>query len=57
MPARCLGRSCDVGIRIFQVAAFADRPFAGNPAAVCLFSGGLDDAWRQDVARETNLAD
>ena len=43
-------------MRIFQVDAFADRPFAGNPAAVCLFSGAPDDAWKQDVARELNLA-
>jgi hypothetical protein len=43
-------------MRIFQVDAFADRPFAGNPAAVCLFSGAPDDAWKQGVAREMNLA-
>jgi predicted PhzF superfamily epimerase YddE/YHI9 len=43
-------------MRIFQVDAFADQPFTGNPAAVCLFSGAPDDAWKQDVAREMNLA-
>jgi PhzF family phenazine biosynthesis protein len=45
-----------VGARIFQVDAFAERPFAGNPAAVCLFPDITDDAWMQDVAREMNLA-
>lgn len=29
-----------------QVHAFTDRPFSGNPAAVCLFEGALDAAWR-----------
>jgi predicted PhzF superfamily epimerase YddE/YHI9 len=43
-------------MRISQVDAFADQPFTGNPAAVCLFSGAPDDAWKQDVAREMNLA-
>jgi predicted PhzF superfamily epimerase YddE/YHI9 len=45
-----------VGVRIFQVDAFTDRRFAGNPAAVCLFPGTTADSWMQDVAREMNLA-
>lgn len=36
---------------IFTVDAFAERPFAGNPAAVCL----LDAPWMQNVAAEMNL--
>jgi PhzF family phenazine biosynthesis protein len=42
---------------IFQVDAFADRPFAGNPAAVCITPGPRDDAWLQAVAGEMNLAE
>jgi PhzF family phenazine biosynthesis protein len=44
-------------VRIFQVDAFADRPFAGNPAAVCLVEGDADPVWMQSVANEMNLAE
>jgi predicted PhzF superfamily epimerase YddE/YHI9 len=42
---------------IVQVDAFTDRPFAGNPAAVCLLPAPADASWMQDVAREMNLAE
>ena len=42
---------------IFQVDAFTDRPFAGNPAAVCLLPGARDAVWMQNVAREMNLSE
>ncbi|GAA2163572.1 PhzF family phenazine biosynthesis protein [Actinomadura napierensis] len=32
--------------------AFADRPFAGNPAGVCLLDGAADPDWMQRVAAE-----
>lgn len=40
---------------LFQVDAFTDRPFAGNPAAVCLLPGPRDEGWMQRVAAEMNL--
>lgn len=40
-----------------QVDAFTDRPFAGNPAAVCLLPAEREPAWMQLVAREMNLAE
>src|SRR5262245_4788653 len=40
-----------------QVNAFADRPFAGNPAAGCLPPSARDADWMQLVAREMNLAE
>jgi predicted PhzF superfamily epimerase YddE/YHI9 len=40
-----------------QVDAFTDRPFAGNPAAVCLLPAERDAGWMQLVAREMNLAE
>jgi PhzF family phenazine biosynthesis protein len=40
-----------------QIDAFTDRPFAGNPAAVCLFEDELDAAWMQAVASEMNLSE
>jgi PhzF family phenazine biosynthesis protein len=42
---------------IFQVDAFTDKPFAGNPAAVCVLAEAADEAWMQDVAREMNLSE
>jgi PhzF family phenazine biosynthesis protein len=42
---------------IVQADAFTDRPFAGNPAAVCVLAEPRPDAWMQDVAREMNLSE
>lgn len=42
----------------FQVHAFTDRLFAGNPAGVCLLEGAwLPDAQMQAIAAENNLAE
>ncbi|HEX7253432.1 MAG TPA: PhzF family phenazine biosynthesis protein [Thermoanaerobaculia bacterium] len=42
---------------IFHVDAFTDRPFAGNPAAVCFMGAEHPDSWMQNIAREMNLAE
>ncbi len=42
---------------VIQVDAFTDRPFAGNPAAVCVLPGPAGEGWMQAVAREMNLAE
>ncbi len=42
---------------ITQVDAFADRPFAGNPAAVMPLDAWLDDATLQNIALENNLSE
>ncbi len=42
---------------IVVVDAFTDRPFAGNPAAVCLLPKPAEEAWMQNVAREMNLSE
>ena len=42
---------------IYQGDAFTDRPFAGNPAAVCLLAAPADDTWMQAVAQEMNLSE
>ncbi len=44
-------------IPIYTVDAFTDRPFGGNPAAVCLLDRARDEAWMQLVAREMNLSE
>jgi len=46
-----------MGLTITQVDAFADRPFAGNPAAVCILEQPRDAMWMQCVAREMNLSE
>ncbi len=45
------------GIRVLQIDAFTDRPFAGNPAAVCLLEEERDADWMQAVATEMNLSE
>ncbi|MBA4376037.1 MAG: phenazine biosynthesis protein PhzF [Anaerolinea sp.] len=44
-------------VQIFQVDAFAEKPFQGNPAAVVLLDGARDPVWMQLVAREMNLSE
>ena len=39
------------------VDAFTDRPYAGNPAAVCMLQQAADEAWMQRVAAEMNLSE
>lgn len=46
-----------MGIRLIQVDAFTDKPFAGNPAAVCVLSEPADAEWMQKVAAEMNLSE
>jgi PhzF family phenazine biosynthesis protein len=46
-----------MSLEIIQVDAFTDRPFHGNPAAVCLLPAPRDDAWMQAVASEMNLSE
>jgi PhzF family phenazine biosynthesis protein len=47
----------EMGLTITQVDAFADRPFAGNPAAVCILGQPREAEWMQSVAREMNLSE
>lgn len=46
-----------MSLTIIQVDAFTDRPFAGNPAGVCVLPEPREEKWMQDVAREMNLAE
>jgi PhzF family phenazine biosynthesis protein len=47
----------DMGQAFFVVDAFTDRPFAGNPAAVCVMARAAGEDWMRDVAREMNLSE
>jgi PhzF family phenazine biosynthesis protein len=42
---------------IVQVDAFADRPFTGNPAAVCVLERPREEGWMRAVAMEMNLSE
>jgi PhzF family phenazine biosynthesis protein len=44
-------------ITLYQVDAFTDRTFGGNPAAVCPLEGWLPDATLQAIAAENNLSE
>lgn len=44
-------------IPIFQIDAFTDVPFRGNPAAVCPLDSWLDDETMQQIAAENNLSE
>jgi len=44
-------------IRIYQIDAFADALFTGNPAAVCVLDAWLPQATLQAIAAENNLSE
>ncbi|HEX2953440.1 MAG TPA: PhzF family phenazine biosynthesis isomerase, partial [Bacillota bacterium] len=44
-------------ITMYQVDAFTDRVFGGNPAAVCFLENWLDEQTMQAVAAENNLSE
>ncbi len=44
-------------LKLYQVDAFADRVFEGNPAAVCPLDQWLDDDLMQAIAVENNLSE
>jgi PhzF family phenazine biosynthesis protein len=46
-----------MAIPLIHVDAFTDRPFAGNPAAVCLLERPVLSTWMQQVAAEMNLSE
>ena len=44
-------------IPLYQIDAFTNRAFGGNPAAVCPLERWLDDATMQAIATENNLSE
>jgi len=47
----------DRSIPFYQVDAFTDQVFGGNPAAVCLLEGPLSAGQMQTIAAEMNLSE
>jgi len=52
-----MSAATDKAVPLYLVDAFADRAFAGNPAAVCLLPLWPDDALLLAIAAELNLAE
>src|SRR6202521_3496594 len=52
-------RSVTLAMRIplYQIDAFAERPFTGNPAAVCPLDAWLPEEVMQAIAAENNLSE
>lgn len=44
-------------VKIYQVDAFTDRLFSGNPAAVCILDAWISEETMQFIAAENNLAE
>lgn len=44
-------------MKIYQVDAFTDKKFKGNPAAVCILEEAIDEKLMQDIAMEMNLSE
>ena len=44
-------------VPIYQVDSFTTKPFAGNPAGVCILETAPPDEWMQQVAAEMNVAE
>ena len=44
-------------LTLYQIDAFADKLFEGNPAAVCPLEEWLDDSLMQKIAAENNLSE
>jgi PhzF family phenazine biosynthesis protein len=44
-------------VTVIHVDAFTNKPFAGNPAAVCVLPAPREEEWMQAVASEMNLSE
>jgi PhzF family phenazine biosynthesis protein len=44
-------------VKIYQVDAFTNIPFTGNPAGVCVLSQATEPGWMANVAKEMNLSE
>jgi PhzF family phenazine biosynthesis protein len=46
-----------MSLPIVIVDAFTERPFGGNPAAVCVLDEPMDEGWMQAIASEVHLSE
>lgn len=52
-----LCENTEIKIPLYQIDAFAENSFTGNPAAVCPLSEWLPDELMQSIAEENNLSE
>ena len=50
-------RKANMKLKIYQIDAFADKLFKGNPAAVVPLESWLPENVMQSIAEENNLAE
>jgi hypothetical protein len=43
-PVKCVGSGGRMSVPFYQVDAFTDQAFAGNPAGVCVLEKAADEA-------------
>ncbi|MBD1380297.1 PhzF family phenazine biosynthesis protein [Metabacillus arenae] len=44
-------------MKLYQIDAFTNQPFSGNPAGVCIFDEPKPSKWMQQIAMELNLSE
>lgn len=44
-------------VNLYQIDAFAEKPFTGNPAAIVILDNWIDDRSMQNIAMENNLSE
>jgi len=44
-------------MKLYQVDAFTDKLFKGNPAGVCILEDSLSEEVMQNIAMEMNLSE
>jgi PhzF family phenazine biosynthesis protein len=57
MPQHKHKRRIEMPVTIYQVDAFTNKAFRGNPAGVCILKQPGNETWMQLVAREMNLSE
>jgi len=50
-------KNTEMKLSIYQIDAFSEKVFEGNPAAVCPLSEWLSDEMMQSIAKENNLSE
>ncbi len=55
--ALCLQEIHVMKLSLYQIDAFANKPFEGNPAAICPLDEWLSDDLMQSIATENNLSE
>jgi PhzF family phenazine biosynthesis protein len=52
-----INKEAEMAHKLFQIDAFSQEAFKGNPAGVCLLTEPVSDEWMQALASEMNLSE